>query len=109
HPPKRAVEVIPQRDLLPGSFPEAFVVSSPFPPDDRSMGYERGTSISKEWDEATTSAALETAGYVASHLRDLSGVPDDAADREKRVREFCKQFVERAFRRPLTPEQERFF
>src|SRR5207248_5196376 len=108
-PPKRPAEVIPQRCLLPVSQPETFVVTTPFPPDDRSMGYERGTSVSKEWDAATTSAALETADYVAKHLRELSGVPDDAPDRENRAREFCRQFVERALRRPLTPEQEQLF
>src|SRR5207248_5223628 len=28
---------------------------------------------------------------------------------EKRVRDFCRQFVERALRRPLTADQEQFF
>ena len=42
-------------------FPETFVVQTPFPPDDRSVGYERGTSISKAWDQATTDAAIEVA------------------------------------------------
>ncbi len=75
----------------------------PFPPDDRSVGYERGTSISKAWDQATTDAALEAADFVAAHLKDLAGVADGAGDqdREKRLREFCSQFAERAFRRPL--------
>src|SRR5262249_4756266 len=107
--PKHAEETIPQRDLLPVSLPEAFVVSSPFPADDRSLGQERGTSIPTEWDQATTSAALDTAGYVASHLRDLAGVPDDAPDREKQARVFCGKFVERAFRRPLSADQQQFF
>ena len=39
-------------------------LTTPFPPDDRSVGYERGTSISKAWDQATTDAAIEVAGYV---------------------------------------------
>ena len=34
-------------------------LTTPFPPDDRSVGYERGTSISKAWDQATTDAAIE--------------------------------------------------
>ncbi|MBC8116188.1 MAG: c-type cytochrome, partial [Candidatus Saccharimonas sp.] len=50
----RVAEVIPARQLSPGRFPETFVVTAPFPPDDRSIGYERGTTISKEWDQATT-------------------------------------------------------
>ena len=31
---------------------------------------------------------------------------DDAADREAKLREFCRKFAERAFRRPLTDEQK---
>jgi mono/diheme cytochrome c family protein len=108
-PPKQATGVIPSRSLLPIPSPETFVVTAPFPPDDRSMGYERGTSVSKEWDEATTEAALETATYVVGHLGELAGVADDAADRPARLRDFCRRFVERAFRRPLTPEQQQFF
>lgn len=107
--PHRAAEVIPQRCLLPATGPEVFVLNTPFPPDDRSMGYERGTSMSKEWDDATTEAALETTAYVAEHLRELSGAREDAPDRVARLKEFCKQFVTRAFRRPLTPELEQAF
>ena len=71
--PKRAFEVIPQRNLLPGSVPETFVLQTPFPPDDRSVGYERGTSVSKAWDQSTTDAAVEIAAYVGAHLRELAG------------------------------------
>jgi cytochrome c553 len=109
NPPNRTAEVTPQRFLLPGTFPEIFAVAIPFPPDDRSMGYERGASVSKAWDDATAEAALETAGYVAAHLRQLSGVANDAPDRETRLREFSRQFAERAFRRPVTDEVQRFF
>jgi mono/diheme cytochrome c family protein len=107
--PKRAGEVIPQRFLSPVVTPEVFVPTTPFPPDDRSVGYERGTSVSKEWVEATTEAALETTAYVVAHLSELSGVADDAKDRDERLREFCRKFVARAFRRPLSSEQVRFY
>lgn len=107
--PKRAAEVIPQRCLFPTETAPTFVAATPFPPDDRSIGYERGASVSKEWDEATTEAALETAGYVAAHLSELSGVPDDAPERRAKLREFCRKFATRAFRRPLSDEQARFF
>lgn len=102
--PHRAVELVPQRVLSPNRVPEAFVLQTPFPPDDRSLGYERGTSISKAWDQATTDAAIEVAGYVVAHLRELSGVAEDAADRNARLREFSRRFVERACRRPLTDQ-----
>jgi hypothetical protein len=104
-PPHRAAEVIPARHLSPNKFPEAFVVTTPFPPDDRSIGYERGTSVSKAWDQATTDAAIEVAGYVSAHLRELSGVSADADDAGPRLREFCLKLAERAFRRPLSDEQ----
>jgi len=107
--PHQTVEVIPQRNLTPNPSSIAFVATTPFPPDDRSIGYERGTSISKAWDQATTDAAIEVADYVAVRLAELSGVRDDAADRPARLREFCRRFAERAFRRPLTGEQKRLY
>ena len=107
--PRRAYEVIPRRNLSPSIFPETFVLQTPFPPDDRSVGYERGTSISKAWDQAATDASIEVAGYIAAHLKDLAGVGDEAPDREPKLREFCRLFAERAFRRPLTDEQKAIF
>jgi len=102
--PRRAEEVIPTRNLSPKNTPELFVLTTPFPPDDRSMGFERGTSVSREWDAATTDAALETAAYVLDRLEELAKVKADAPDREAKLREFCHRFVETAFRRPLSDE-----
>src|SRR5260370_1063939 len=101
--------VIPSRNLSPQRLPETYVVATPFPPDDRSVGYERGTSVSRAWDQAATDAAIEAAAYVAAHLRELADVKDDAPDRGARLREFCRQFAERAFRRPITDEQKRLY
>ena len=42
-------------------------------------------AISKEWDEATTDAAIETAGYVVAHVNDLAGTRDDAKDRGRQA------------------------
>src|SRR5205807_9184751 len=94
--PQRAAEVIPQRNLSPHRFPEVFVLSTPFPPDDRSVGYERGTSVSKSWDRATTDAAIEAAGYIVTHLAELAGVKDDAPDRSAKIQDFCRLFARRA-------------
>jgi cytochrome c5 len=107
--PNGAAEPIPSRNLLPGRSPETLVVETAFPPDDRSRGWERGTAVSQAWDQATTDAALETAGYVATHLAELSGVSDNASNRATKLRDFGKRFAERAFRRPLTDEQKKFF
>ena len=107
--PHHTEEVIPAHGLSVKKGPEVFVLHAPFPPDDRSVGYERGTSISKAWDEATTEAAIEVAGYVATHLKELADANADNADHEPRLREFCYGFVERAFRRPLSEAQKKFY
>ena len=100
-PPHGVEEVIPARNLTPEGSPEILIVETPFPPDDRSSGYERGTSVSKEWDEATTYAAIEAADkFVAA----LPKMIDRKADRDEQLKAFAPQFVERAFRRPLTDE-----
>src|SRR5205807_747162 len=93
----------------PITAPEVYSLSTPFPPDDRSYGWERGTTISREWDQATTEAALETAGYVARKLNELAGTREAEPDRDAKVRAFCAKFAERAFRRPLTPAQKQLF
>jgi hypothetical protein len=104
--PHQALEPIPSRQLSPNSSPESYVCSTPFPPDDRSYGWERGTTVSKEWDQAETDAALEAAHYVGSRLTELSGARDSDPQRKEKVRDFCLAFAERAFRRPLTAEQK---
>jgi len=108
-PPHRTPETIPQRCLSPLSVPVSFVLATPFPPDDRSIGYERGTSISRAWEQATTDAAIEIVDYTASHLAELSGVRDGAPARPAKLRDFCRRFAERAFRRPLSDEQKRLY
>jgi hypothetical protein len=102
--PHRVTETIPEHNLSPGLAPETFVVTTPFPPDDRSIGYERGTSVSKAWDQATTDAAIQVATYVAGHLRELAGVERAGSDRAAKAREFCRMFAQRAFRQPLSDE-----
>lgn len=109
--PHQAAEVIPQRCLSPKRVDESFVVTTPFPPDDRSVGYERGTSVSQAWANATTDAALETAAYVTEHLDGLAGIGrrDSAEDRAAKTRQFAARFIERAFRRPVNDELAKLF
>jgi len=101
-----ADEVVPARLLSPAVAPEVAVVATPFPPDDRSYGWERGTMVSREWVSAASDAAIEVAGYVAERLSELSGVSDDAPDRARRLRAFCRTLAERALRRPLSAQDE---
>jgi hypothetical protein len=107
--PKGAVEVIPARHLSPARVPEVAVIETPFPPDDRSLGWERGSGVTREWDAATTDAALEAAAYVLARLPELAGTTETAPDRQQKLRQFCSRFVERAFRRPLSDEEKTLF
>jgi hypothetical protein len=109
HPPHRARQVIPARSLSPASTRSTFVMRQPFPPDDSSAGYERGSAVSKRWDEAATFAAIETANWVAEHLDQLASTSITDKDRLPKTRAFSHQFAKRAFRRPLDAEQQRFF
>jgi hypothetical protein len=108
-PPQRVAEVIPEPYLSPQGAQPVYVVQAPFPPDDRSIGYERGTSISKAWDQATTDAAIEVATYVSANLEAISGVGNASKDRREQLQKFCVKFAERAFRRPLTAEQQAIY
>jgi hypothetical protein len=108
-PPRRSAEVIPDRNLMPTDTPTSFALAIALPPDDRSAGYERGTAVSKAWVQATTDGAIETASYVAANLAELTGVRNDAPNRKKLLQDYCVKFAERAFRRPLTPEQKQLY
>jgi hypothetical protein len=107
--PHKTEEPIPERFLTPTRYAEVLTVETPFPPDDRSEGYARGTSVSKEWDAATTSAAIEVAAKVFEDLDRLSGSRPDKDDRSKKLKEFCERLVERALRRPLTDDQKQLY
>ncbi|MCI0536679.1 MAG: DUF1592 domain-containing protein [Verrucomicrobiales bacterium] len=103
-PPHGVWEVVPGTALSPESSSSIAVISTPFPPDDGSFGYERGTSVSKAWHEATTKAAVEAAGQIEARLNVLADTRDNATNRTEQLRAFASAFAERAFRRPLTPE-----
>lgn len=105
-PPYGVLETIPERHLAPDETHETLVVDTPFPADDRSVGYERGTSVSKEWFEAAISGATEAASYVVSHLDKLAGTKAGDPERSDKIKTFAAQLAERALRRPLT-EAER--
>jgi hypothetical protein len=107
--PHGVLETIPSRNLMPERHASTLVVTTAFPPDDSSVGYERGVGVSKGWDEATTSAAIEAANYVASRLDKLARTKPDATNRLAKIEEFCEKLVETAFRRPLTGEQKKLF
>lgn len=103
-PPHGRLEPVPARALRPRGCPPSFVVTTPFPPDDRSRGFLRGTQVSPEWFAAATATAAETAAAVVTHADHLAGTKRDADDRSAKLREFAGRFAERAFRRPLAED-----
>jgi hypothetical protein len=108
-PPRGPQQPIPARNLSTAQAKASFVITTKFPPDDSSVGYERGVAVSKAWDEAATQAAIETANYVVANLDRLSRSKPDDTNRLARVESFCAEFVATAFRRPLTDEQKSIF
>ena len=85
------------------------MVKQPFPPDDSSVGYARGTTVSREWEQAQMYAAAEIAGEVVKNLARLADFKEDSPIARERIKTFCLRFAERAFRRPLTEEQKQSF
>jgi hypothetical protein len=103
-PPHGTLEPVPERCLIPHDAPPVFVLDTPFPPDDRSIGYERGAAVTPEWFAAATAAAGATADEVLRHADRFAGTQPGAADRATRLRAFATTFAERALGGPLAPE-----
>jgi len=107
--PGQSLRRVPHRLLLPRLTPPVPVVSTPFPAEDASQGYERGTTVSAAWQEATARAAVEAAGLVARKLAALDQDKSDPAARAARIRQLCETFVARALRRPLDDKTRQRF
>ncbi len=108
-PPHRAREPIPGVRFSTATAAEGYVVHTKFPPDDKSTGYERGTDVSKAWEQATTEGAIEAAAYVIARLPELTGAGPTDKNRGEKMQTFCTTLAERAFRRPLTKEQQELY
>ena len=89
--------------LSPAIARRVFVPDVAFPADDRSLGYERGASVSKAWDSATTKGAIAAADEIDARLEELARIKkkDSPEDRTKKLKDFCTRFASAAFRRPL--------
>jgi hypothetical protein len=79
-PPQGVLEPVPARCLSPQDAAQVFVLTTPFPPDDKSIGYERGSTVSAEWFAAATAASAKTADYVLDHVEHLARVKRDTPD-----------------------------
>ena len=101
-PPHGVWSILDHNHLSTDRPRRTFAVSTPFPADDRSAGYERGTTISREWHSATTAAAIETVEEVMNRLPLLADVDRNPERRRKTLQQFAVDFADIAFRRPLT-------
>lgn len=104
-PPHGVAEVIPARNLSPAKQRPVFSVAVPFPPDDRSSGYERGTSVSRAWYDAVTAGAVAAAAYVSDHAAELAGARAENPERITRLKDFSRNLVTSAWRRPVAAEE----
>ncbi|MFW6197823.1 MAG: DUF1592 domain-containing protein, partial [Myxococcota bacterium] len=89
------------RDLLgDGSAPAA-----DFPPDDRTEGYDVGSTVSPLLVEKYAEAAQELASRAVQDLPALLPCDPATAGEDACAHQFVVQFGRRAFRRPLTEEE----
>ncbi len=100
-PPHSPWQLVDDRYVRSKPGPRVYVAATPFPPDDRSAGYERGSSVSPGWHEAITQGALAAANEIIDRLPYLAEVREDAPDRPAKLKKFLRHFAELAFRRPL--------
>ncbi|MEO0415358.1 MAG: DUF1588 domain-containing protein, partial [Verrucomicrobiota bacterium] len=96
--PSGTLETIPSRHLIPAKHAECFIPEVVFPADDRSVGYERGTSVSRAWLDAVNLGAIEAADYVGEHLDGLAKTKHDAEDRHDKIKTFARDFYTRSQR-----------
>ncbi len=107
--PRNEWAVLTAPFISPASASRVTVVSTAFPPDDASEGYERGTEISKAWHEATTQAAMAVAQEVVSRVNRLAKAGPEDTDRAVKLQAFLRTLATRAFRRPLTDHERQLY
>jgi len=107
--PNGVLETIPHSHLSPVQVRETMVVSNTFPADDSSDGYARGTSISKAWFDAVTTAAITTSEYAVEKLDNFAWTKPDDAERPAKLKAFARKFASVALRRPLSDEEAASF
>lgn len=105
--PRGEWQVLAAPFISPAPAAHVTVISTAFPPDDASEGYERGTGVSKDWYEAITAAAIDASNQVAARLPRLSRVKEEDPNRLERLKSFVTDLASRAFRRPLDADLRR--
>jgi len=87
-PPHGSWSLLDDRHLTTAAPGRTFVLDTPFPADDRSLGYERGNSVTRSWQAAVMNAAAATAAEVVNRLPLLAGYSEGSDKRQDRVRDF---------------------
>lgn len=100
-PPGGVWSAIPAELLSPRVSTRTDILSVDLPPDDASLGYERGTGVSRAWVDAVARGAFLAAAHLEPKMAEYAGVAPGAADKAERLRAFCLRLAERAYRRPL--------
>ena len=102
-PPGGNESLIPTQNLIPEQLADSFPLQAKLPPDDRSYGYDRGTSVSRQWDESTTVTAIEFAEIVIAELypKYRHRYRNQADDNRSVLRRFIAEIVAVAFRGKL--------
>lgn len=102
-PPGGIEEVVPRQNLIPEQLADTFSLQAKLPPDDRSYGYDRGTSVSRQWDESTTATAIEFAEIAIDELypKYQNRYRNEANENRSVLRRFLADIITVAFRRKL--------
>lgn len=110
-PPNQTEEIIPTRNLIPGWAPPTFSLQADLPADDRSYGFERGIAINRQWDESTTTAALEFAEIAIDELwpQYLRKNRKDEKPEAEKLKDFLAEIATVAFRESLTDQQRHLY
>lgn len=102
-PPGGTETVIPTEYLIPATRPSTFALQAKLPPDDRSYGYDRGTRVDRQWEDAVTASALEFGQIAADRLwpHYRRKHRKDSDENRQRLRSFLTELASVAFRGPL--------
>ena len=109
-PPHQTEHIIPESAFYPEWTNEIGLVKTSFPADDSSSGYNRGISVSRQWDEAVTAAASEVSDWCIRHLRLHKLKAGEISKKQNdQLKSFCAKFVETALGRKISDNERKFY
>lgn len=107
--PGDVFQTIPEKYLHVSQVPYSYVPSTPFPPDDQSLGFTRGTDVSRQWIRATTIGGLEVAGFIAEEMESFTRTKKNHKNFRNQQVSFLNKFAELAFVQYLTQDEKQFY